>query len=205
MDNQQLLLDRVEFTSIHIEHNRGKFQSSSTFPQLDIDDDKVQYLNRAELYYPDERAQDPRYFGLMFGIKVESESAEEPVAPYDIEVEVMGYFRYQGDTFVGEERFKCIRFSGYQILYGAIREMVSNLTARGRHGAWHLPARDLRGMAFAHAKEDEIERQNRMARLGFIDNIPEKAKARAPRGKKPSAVAATTKAAPSKRRRSDAP
>jgi preprotein translocase subunit SecB len=80
--------------------------------------------------------------------------------PYEIEVEAVGYFRYVGgDEFKGVDRFRAVRFSGYQILHGAIREMVSNLTARARHGLWHLPARNFGDIAKTQAEEDEERRQ----------------------------------------------
>jgi hypothetical protein len=41
--------------------------------------------------------------------------------------------------------------------------MVSNLTARSRHGLWHLPARNFGRVAEQQAKEDEAARQEKLA------------------------------------------
>lgn len=163
MTAQKLLLDRVEFVTIKVsaEADDVEFNVDPTFPQLDFDSSKVVFLTRSDLGYPPEEAADPQHFALSYGIRALASEQEEGLKlPYSIELEAVGFFRYVGgDDHVGVDRFRAVRFSGYQILYGAIREMVSNLTARGRHGIWHLPARNFNAIARARAEEDEQERQ----------------------------------------------
>ncbi|WP_208512074.1 hypothetical protein [Variovorax paradoxus] len=160
MSAQLLLLDRVEFSTIKIEAAKGeKFEMEGGFPQLKFDFEKTVFLTRSTLSYPEEEAADPRHFALQYGIKVEEDAQKGVRAPYFIEVEAIGYLRYTGgEEFQGEDRFRAVRFSGYQILYGSIREMVCNLTARGRHGMWQLPARHFQGVAKTRATEDERQR-----------------------------------------------
>ncbi|MBB4226079.1 hypothetical protein [Variovorax guangxiensis] len=168
MNAQILHLDRIEFSTIKIETNSGEFTRDDTFPQLTFDFDNVTVLTRSDLLFPPDQAEDPRAFILIYGIKVESDSAKkkEIQIPYDIEIEALGYFRYVGgDEFKGAERFRAVRFSGYQILYGAIREMVSNLTARGRNGLWHLPARNFGAVAKSRSDQDEENRQELLKTL----------------------------------------
>lgn len=161
-DIQKLLLDRVEFRTIKIDVMEGEFNRSDIFPQLDFDSADLKYLVRSDLYFPEEELDDPRIFMLSYGVKVDS-ADQTTMPPYELEVEAVAYFRYvAGEEFSGEHRFRAVRFSGYQILYGAIREMVSNLTARSSHGTWNLPARNFNGVAEARAKEDEAERLARV-------------------------------------------
>lgn len=161
MNPQLLLLDRVEFATIKIEgHDEGSFERDSTFPQLEFDFSKVAFMTRSSLGYPPTEASDPRHFALTYGVKINAEEQNNLTLPYSIEVEAVGFFRYVGgEEFQGADRFRAVRFSGYQILYGAIRELVCNLTARGRHGIWQLPARHFAAVAKKRSEEDEQERQ----------------------------------------------
>lgn len=160
MSAQLLLLDRVEFSTIKVEvAENDKFSMDATFPQLEFDFEKTVFLTRSQLSYPKEEAEDPRHFVLQYGIKVEEDAQKGNKTPYFIEVEAVGYLRYTGgEEFKGQDRFRAVRLSGYQILYGAIRELVCSLTARGRHGMWQLPARHFQGVAKTRAAEDEKQR-----------------------------------------------
>lgn len=164
MNTQKLLLDRIEFLAVKIESVKaGKFEGNKAFPQLNIDFSKIGVLTRSSLNYGDEEVSDPRHFALTYGVKIDKDQPEGAKVPYVIEVEVVGFFRYTGgDEFVGEDRFRAVRFSGYQLLYGAIREMVANITARARHGLLQLPARTFGVIAKERAAQDEVERQERL-------------------------------------------
>jgi len=190
MSAQILLFDRVEFLTVKIEANKGEFPLDSSFPQLEIDTEKFELLTRSDLVYPDDQANDPRLFMLTYGLKIsKGEIGDQRRVPYDIEIEATGYFRYiGGEEFKEERRFRAVRFSGYQILYGAIREMVSNVTARSRHGLWHLPARTFNAIAEARAIEDETERKKIVAEA--IDDLAKNAAA-AQKKKKPQRRTAT--------------
>ena len=159
MSNQKLLIDRVEFATIKVEAIPGTVPRDDVFPQVAFDSSDLVFLVRSNLIYPPSELEDPRTFILSYGIKVGKDDSKD-TPPYEIEVEACAYFRYVGgEEFSGADRFRAVRFSGYQILYGAIREMVSNLTARGVHGMWNLPARTFGLAAKNKADEDEAERQ----------------------------------------------
>ena len=166
MGNQILNLDRVEFLNIKVVTNDGAFLKSETFPQLQVDNETMDVLTRSNLTFAPDEIDDPRHFMLVYGIKIDSEGRKKnDQLPYGLEIEAVGYFHYSGgDEFKNEDRFRAVRHSGYQILYGAIREMVSNLTARSRHGLWHLPARNFGRVAEMLAKEDEAARQEKLAK-----------------------------------------
>lgn len=172
MSDQILLIDRIEFTTIFVKHNFGEFERDPVFPQLDFDSRNIKFFTRSDLIYPDDELDDPRHFVLVYGVRVASDSGSAQ-PPYDIEIEARGYFSYVGDNeFEGANRFRAVRFSGYQVLYGAIREMVANLTARGRHGIWHLPARQFGAIAKSRAEADEITRQEALAKRKVESQSP---------------------------------
>ena len=173
MSNQILLLDRVEFGIVKVESKPGDFGQDKSFAQLALEVDEIPFLTRSDLVYPPDQLDDPRYFMLNYGVKISQEHSPNQNIPYDIEVEATGFFRYVGgDEFKDERRFRAVRFSGYQILYGAIREMVSNITARGRHGLWHLPARNFGAIAESKANEDQAKRLQALATRVPVEPAP---------------------------------
>lgn len=178
MSSPLLSIDRIEFDAIKISANDGEFHSDLVFPQIEFDFKDVSFLTMSDLVYPEEEIHDPRHFVLVYGVKIEVEEGK-PSPPYSFEIAARGYFLYEGDgQFVGADRFRAVRFSGYQVLHGAIREMVCNLTARGRHGLWHLPARHFGAMALKRAEADEQQRQSRLADLHSTESLskPKRAK-----------------------------
>lgn len=164
-----LLVERIEFEVVKVEASRSaEVQMHEAFPQLKCDFTKIEVLVRSQLDYPDAEAADPTHFRFLYGVRAGKPTKPEMVAPpYCIEMEAVGYFRYVGgDAHIGVERFRAVRFTGYQILYGAIREMIANVTARGPNGLWHLPGRNFHGVAKVMAEKDE---EGRKAKLQGIE------------------------------------
>jgi len=64
---------------------------------------------------------------------------EEPCAPFRGSVRMEGFFVVH-PKFPDEKVESMARVNGASILYGAIRETVSNLTARSRTGMYVLPS-----------------------------------------------------------------
>lgn len=165
MSQPLLLVERIEFEAVKVQANRGRQpETDDAFPQLKCDFEKIEVLVRSELDYPETEAQDPCHFRFLYGVKIDRPSKKDAAEPpYRLEVEAVGFFRYVGgDAHTGVERFRAVRFTGYQILYGAIREMVANVTARGPNGLWHLPGRNFHGVAKAMAEKDEAKRAEKL-------------------------------------------
>ena len=163
-----LLVERIEFEVVKVEASRSaEVQMHDSFPQLKCDFTKIEVLVRSQLDYPDAEAADPTHFRFLYGVRAGKPAKSEMVAPpYCIEMEAVGYFRYVGgDAYIGVERFRAVRFTGYQILYGAIREMVANVTSRGPNGLWHLPGRNFHDVAKVMAGKDEEGRKAKLQRL----------------------------------------
>ena len=62
---------------------------------------------------------------------------DEPCAPYRGSVEMLGLFSVH-PNYPASKIDSLVRINGASILYGAIREAISNLTARGEHGVYIL-------------------------------------------------------------------
>lgn len=64
-------------------------------------------------------------------------------APYIGEIAVVGIFSLPAD-FQKEKASDMVHMNGGAILFGAVRELLSTITARGIHGAIMLPTVDAR-------------------------------------------------------------
>ncbi|RQT69578.1 hypothetical protein DF029_21525 [Burkholderia cepacia] len=133
--------------------------------QLSFSFDGVNFRRRAQLRFPSDEAADPKHFFCKFGFQVAKDDQKEKVIPYEIDVEVEAFFTYLDDSLKGADRFRGVRLTAYQMLYGALREMVSNLTARSTFGMMQLPSADFREAARIDSEADEKRRQGRLAKL----------------------------------------
>lgn len=160
MKASPLLLDRLEFSQIHISTNSEyKNGLQKEFPQLAFGFKDVFFQRRSAVDYPPEEANDPRHFVFKLGIKLDSKLQKAGIIlPYNVEAEAIAFFRYITDEMNGADRFRAVRASGYPMLYGAIREMVANLTARSSFGLWQLPSANFSRSAEQESKLDEEQR-----------------------------------------------
>lgn len=167
MKAASLSITKVEFIHVKVESNSDfEGEHSSEFYQLDFPFDGVTFQRRMSLQYDKAKSEDPRtfIFGLNIMLEEDEEDPDNKPLPYRIDIKAVVYMRYASSQYQGMERFRAIRATGYSILYGAIREMVSNLTARGPHGMWSLPAADFNAAAAEEAKRDEEKRQEYLAK-----------------------------------------
>lgn len=171
MKAASLSVEKVEFIHIKVETNtmfEGEF--SSEFRQLDFPFKGITFRRRMSLQYDREKPEDPKsfVFGLNVMLAEDSEDPESVSLPYDIDVKAVVYMRYESDQLAGMERFRAVRATGYSILYGAIREMVSNLTARAPHGMWSLPSANFNNASNDEAVRDEEKRQELIAKKSLV-------------------------------------
>ncbi|UXY55409.1 hypothetical protein [Pseudomonas tohonis] len=159
-----LLVDKVEFPKIFVEANEnydGEFWTE--LHKLKFNFKGSRFLRNVGISYPEDEIEDPRSFIFDLTIRLMQEDQDEVTLPYEIEVDARALMYYRADKHKGEELFKAVRATGYAILYGSIREMVSNLTARGPNGMWVLPGADFLQAATEEALEDERARQKKIA------------------------------------------
>ncbi|WP_155634958.1 hypothetical protein [Burkholderia cepacia] len=187
MNPSSLTLERLEFSKIHVETNFD-FQPSEdgVGPQLSFDFNGVNFRRKAVLRYPIEEAADPKHFYCMLGFKVAKEDQKDTVVPYELDLEVGAFFTYEDDAFKGADRFRAVRLSAYQMLYGAIREMVSNTTARLTYGMMQLPSADFRHASKVDSETDEKRRKERLTKIerAKTRNLAEDAEVKLPAKKR---------------------
>lgn len=82
-----------------------------------------------------ERHKDKSHF-LSLRFIVDNEKGKP--APYTIDIQVMGFFEYQGSDNE-DQAADLVVVNGLSILYGAIRELCTTLSSRMPHGAICLP------------------------------------------------------------------
>lgn len=162
MKAASLSVGKVEFVHVKVESNPdfiGDF--SDSLRQLDFNFDGVFFKRRTMLKFDRETSADPKEFIFGLNVRLSKEDGDEDSVelPYFIDVRAVAYLRYLSDAKSGMELFRGVRATGYAILYGAIREMVSNLTARSTHGLWTLPAANFDQAAHEEAQRDEERRQ----------------------------------------------
>lgn len=81
-------------------------------------------------------ADDPREYAVRLRVFVENN--EGKLAPYNIDVEAAGLFEVNSKVNKNE-RAELIEVNGCAVLYGAIRDLVLNLTSRSAAGMLMLP------------------------------------------------------------------
>ncbi|MCC5805579.1 MAG: protein-export chaperone SecB [Opitutales bacterium] len=77
----------------------------------------------------------PRRFRLLLRLRLKGDSDERPA--YLAEFEILGFFRVE-DAWPEEKCEDLVAVNGPSLLFGAIREMLLNLTGRMEHGPVNL-------------------------------------------------------------------
>ena len=81
---------------------------------------------------------DPHRWRVELTVRFGGEKHAKP-SVYSGLLRVAGYFRVQ-EKYPAEKVNQLVEVTGASILYGACREMLANLTARGSHGVVSLPS-----------------------------------------------------------------
>lgn len=81
---------------------------------------------------------DPLLWAIQLHVEIK-ESATEALPPYTGSITFFGNFRVS-PLVPDDRRKKMVATNGSSILYGAVRELVANLTARGPHPMITLPS-----------------------------------------------------------------
>ncbi len=76
-------------------------------------------------------------------LKVSVGGRDSVTANYKVEIDFEGIFDIH-PKFPAEQTEDLVRMNGGAVLYGAVRELVLNLTARSKHGPFEMPTIDAR-------------------------------------------------------------
>lgn len=93
-------------------------------------------------------------FGVELTLRVGPK--EDKQAPYQIQATVRGVVRMHLKQATGQQEERRLRalVNGVSLLYGAAREMISNITSRSSHGQLLLPSLSFADLA--NSKPDEV-------------------------------------------------
>lgn len=88
------------------------------------------------------------------GVEFATEDQDKTNCPYIIEMKAVALFNVS-EQVPSDERERFIYESGSSLVYGAIREMVSTITARSAYGALMLPTASFFGSFDERPQEDK--------------------------------------------------
>lgn len=114
-----------EFVEIHLEASSGKDPSAPLGIQLGRE------------WGPS--TENPLDWRLSLTVRFGGKGDKDGPPPYHGHLKVIGYFEV-AESYPEDKRDSLIGITGASILYGACREMLANLTARGPHGLVSLPS-----------------------------------------------------------------
>lgn len=90
------------------------------------------------------------------GFAAGNDSGEGPVCPYVVDIQAVGVFRLD-DGFQGNNPEQFVFECGAALVYGAIREMVANITSRSAFGRLMLPTPSFQGLYEKQKAENQAE------------------------------------------------
>jgi preprotein translocase subunit SecB len=89
-------------------------------------------------------------------IAINNDEKTDKASPYTINLRAAGMFSIN-PNYPADRREKFVYESGASLIYGAIREMVCNITARSAHGSFLLPTSSFFGSYDDHLKSKPNE------------------------------------------------
>lgn len=134
MKASPLKLNDLSFLRLNLEIDK-KFQDSAS--NYDFDSTLVKCIIK---HSKKENEENTWWVGVEFGTK----STEDKICPYLIDIVSVGLFSVTTDI-PEERREKLVYENGAALVFGAIREMVSNITSRSSYGPLQLPTASFMG------------------------------------------------------------
>ena len=81
--------------------------------------------------------EEPSRWMVTIGVSVNQKDGE-PCPPYLFDIEVVGFFQIAEDYPV-EKKAPMVKANAPAVLFGSVREMIANITARGPYPKFYLP------------------------------------------------------------------
>lgn len=97
--------------------------------------------------------EDALRFVLELGVEIGTSDPDDP-APHEARLSIQGFFKVNGSYPEGRVN-ELVEVTGASMLYGACREMLISLTARGPHGIVSLPS-----VSFIEPKEQPAKKKS---------------------------------------------
>lgn len=143
MKASPLTLSDLSFLRLNLEVDK-EFQGSAS--NYDFDSTLVKCIIKHSKKSNEENTW---WVGIEFGTK----STEEKTCPYLIDVVAVGLFHVSADI-PEERREKLVYENGAALVFGAIREMITNISSRSSYGQLQLPTASFMG-EFENRKTSE--------------------------------------------------
>lgn len=137
MTPSPLQLKKYHFTQVSVETSIP--YSDPNFVGIsaeDFDFNGVNIITEIGVALPEGQEENPKDFMIDFRLSIPNENGVQ--CPYKINVGVIGMFIISDKVDINM-RENLVTVNGTSILFGCVREMVSNLTSRQLHGQLTLP------------------------------------------------------------------
>ncbi|MGC5809335.1 hypothetical protein [Ralstonia pseudosolanacearum] len=160
-----LSLNRLEFTEVYVETNEEFSAKNQNYaPQLDFNFRGAMFRTGSSLAFQNDELEDPKNFALNFELALEKKDQEKGFCPpYYFRFSVQAFLTLEKNVFDQTvEVFRAVRQTGYSMIYGAMREMLANITSRSSHGMLQLPTAQFQQQAKEEAEKDEARRIARL-------------------------------------------
>lgn len=126
---------------------------------------------------PAEDSEDSPIINFLVALRIELPDEGETPPPYVIDVKCVGYFTLLKDAFPDPiKRYDVAVVNGTSMLYGAIREKISELTSRSWYGNLLLPSANFQKDAPSNGGHKIIEKDEvkPVKKLPIEKNNPKK-------------------------------
>lgn len=155
MQPSVIQLLEMTFVGVKVWPQPHELFNSQSVASFDFNDVEIGEISKTYILTEED---DPLTYGVTLRIAIENKKGK--VAPYDIDVVVVGHFKIR-KSIAKENRENIITVNGCSMLYSAVREQVMMITSRSVHGKLILPT-----VSF----QDKINKNE----VKLQENIPEK-------------------------------
>lgn len=132
-----LQMKHLVYTKVRVELSTGLEEAEKYWaPNFDLEG--VELFTEVTVGYPDNEAEDPRKFMVSLRFAILNEAENKKQAPYTIDIQAQGWFEVRPEVAI-TARTELVRVNGASMILGAMRELVSQLTARSGFGPLLLP------------------------------------------------------------------
>ncbi|WP_338725912.1 hypothetical protein V8687_20215 [Shewanella baltica] len=152
MTHSPLQMKQLIFTKISVESNENIENADEIWaPTYDFDDVIIQTESITASKEGEE--DDPRDYLVRIRVTISNEIEESKASPYDIDIHAQAWFELDPIYDLGK-RESIVSINGSSMVIGAIREMLTQLTARSIFGPMTLPS-----LRFQLAEEDSEDKE----------------------------------------------
>ena len=125
------------YTKIIVELSTG-FEGVDANWAPDFNLDGTEFLTEVSTAWPSDQAEDPRSFMVTLRFAILNTNTEKKQAPYTIDLYAQGWFELAPAIPISRRK-DLVHVNGASMIFGSMRELVLQLTARSGFGPLTLP------------------------------------------------------------------